>query len=85
MRNIDSSRHELLDFFGLEVYSYELNYGSKIKSKYSIWRRILMEDPGFRSLGRQQLESELRKIREPSADLFGIQLEVSQYGFGQNK
>lgn len=44
-----------------------------------------MEDPGFRSLGRQQLESELRKIREPSADLFGIQLEVSQYGFGQNK
>ena len=32
---------------------------------------------GFRSLGRQQLESELMKIREPSADLFGIQLEVS--------
>ncbi|XP_052071928.1 ras-GEF domain-containing family member 1B-like isoform X1 [Mytilus californianus] len=36
-----------------------------------------MEDPGFRSLGRQQLENELSKIREPSADLFGIQLEVT--------
>lgn len=36
---------------------------------------------GFRSLGRQQLESELMKIREPSAELFGIQLEVSFMSF----
>lgn len=40
---------------------------------------------GFRSLGRQQLESELMKIREPSADLFGIQLEVSLLSYFKYK
>lgn len=36
-----------------------------------------MESSGLRSVDRQQFENELIRIREPSADLFGVQLEVS--------
>ncbi|CAC5402401.1 Ras-GEF domain-containing family member 1B,Ras-GEF domain-containing family member 1B-A,Ras-GEF domain-containing family member 1A,Ras-GEF domain-containing family member 1B-B,Ras-GEF domain-containing family member 1C [Mytilus coruscus] len=57
-------------------YQKDLHKPADILIAYK-YRLVLMEDPGFRSLGRQQLENELSKIREPSADLFGIQLEVT--------
>lgn len=37
---------------------------------------IGMESPQTGSVGIRQFENELMRIREPSADLFGVQLEV---------